>query len=113
LSTGVTLSRADRDAGEGASQRGAGVASGELAFGALRAAARAEIAVPGALAITGWDDSEAASAAGLTSVAQSLRDQGIRCAQLALGKAAPAKDDARASWRVIERRTTRPSPREG
>jgi len=86
--------------------------SDELAFGALRAAARAQIAVPGALAITGWDDSEAASAAGLTSVAQSLRGQGIRCAQLALGKAAPAKDDARASWRVIERRTTRPSPRE-
>jgi DNA-binding LacI/PurR family transcriptional regulator len=81
--------------------------SDELALGALHAAERASIAVPGALAVTGWDDSDAAGAAGLTTVAQSLRDQGIRCAQLALGSAAPATGDDRADWQVIHRRTTR------
>lgn len=83
--------------------------SDELALGALRAADQTGTAVPRALSVTGWDDSEAASAAGLTTVAQSLRDQGIRCAQLALGKATPAKGDDRADWQVIHRRSTRAS----
>lgn len=84
--------------------------SDELALGALRAAEQAGIAVPAALSITGWDDSDAAFAAGLTTLAQSLRDQGIRCAQLALGKATPNPRDDRGDWRVIHRRSTRPSP---
>src|ERR1019366_3710002 len=46
--------------------------SGELAPGALRAAARSGLAVPGAVAITGWDDTDAAGPAGLTTVRQSL-----------------------------------------
>jgi DNA-binding LacI/PurR family transcriptional regulator len=84
--------------------------SDELAVGALRAAERARIAVPAELSITGWDDSEAAAAAGLTTVAQSLREQGIRCARLALGEATPAAGDQRADWQIVERRTThRPS----
>jgi DNA-binding LacI/PurR family transcriptional regulator len=82
--------------------------SDELALGALRAAERAGLPVPDALAITGWDDTEAAAPAGLTTLAQSLRDQGVRCAQLALGTALPTPEDRRAEWRVIERRTTRP-----
>jgi DNA-binding LacI/PurR family transcriptional regulator len=81
--------------------------SDELALGALRAAEREGIPVPAALAITGWDDSEAAAARGLTTVAQSLHDQGIRCAELALGKAGPDADDADAPWRVVRRRSTR------
>jgi DNA-binding LacI/PurR family transcriptional regulator len=77
----------------------------------LRAAERAGIAVPAALSVTGWDDSDAAGAAGLTTLAQSLRDQGIRCARLALGAGPDIEDDA-AAWRVVLRRTTRePSPR--
>jgi hypothetical protein len=60
--------------------------SDELALGALRAAARAGRAVPGSVAITGWDDSEAAAPAGLTTVRQSLRDRGSRCARIALGR---------------------------
>ncbi|HEX5194188.1 MAG TPA: LacI family DNA-binding transcriptional regulator [Solirubrobacteraceae bacterium] len=83
--------------------------SDELAIGALRAAEQAAVAVPAALAITGWDDSDAAAAAGLTTVAQSLRAQGVRCAQLALGKASATKGDDRAAWRVIHRRSTRRS----
>jgi DNA-binding LacI/PurR family transcriptional regulator len=84
--------------------------SDELALGALRAAERAGIAVPDSLAITGWDDSDAAAPAGLTTLAQSLRDQGIRCARLALGKAGEDIRADRAEWQVIHRRTTRERP---
>ena len=52
--------------------------SDELALGALRAAAANGRSVPGDVAITGWDDSDAASPAGLTTLQQSLRDQGKR-----------------------------------
>jgi DNA-binding LacI/PurR family transcriptional regulator len=81
--------------------------SDELALGALRAAARTGHAVPEAVAITGWDDSDAAARAGLTTVRQSLRDQGRRCAEIALGhpQAAAAQDPP--SWEVIQRTSTR------
>ena len=84
--------------------------SDELALGALRAVQRAGIAIPDGLSITGWDDSEGAAPAGLTTVAQSLHSQGIRCAQLALGKTAPSPEDDRADWNVIHRRSTRTRP---
>lgn len=81
--------------------------SDELALGALRAAAAAGIAVPDALAVTGWDDSDAAARAGLTTLAQSLREQGALCARTALGHAAgPGRADA-LRWRVTVRTTTR------
>src|SRR4051794_1069647 len=83
--------------------------SDELAVGAVRAAEEAGTAIPAALSITGWDDSDAAAAAGLTTVAQSLHEQGILCARLALGKASPGAGDAHAPWRVVQRRSTRQS----
>jgi DNA-binding LacI/PurR family transcriptional regulator len=79
--------------------------SDELALGALRAAARSGVPVPDALAVTGWDDTEAAAPAGLTTVAQSLHDQGARCAQLALTGAATGVHEA--SWRIVRRASTR------
>ena len=79
--------------------------SDELALGALRAASRRGLPVPGALAVTGWDDTEAAAPAGLTTVAQSLHDQGARCAQLALGGAATGAHEE--SWRIVRRASTR------
>ena len=82
--------------------------SDELALGALRAAAGAGRAVPGGVAITGWDDSEAAAPAGLTTVRQSLRDQGSRCARIALGREPSAAQELSA-WQVIERASTRRS----
>jgi DNA-binding LacI/PurR family transcriptional regulator len=85
--------------------------SDELALGALRAIERAGIAVPVALSVTGWDDTDAAAPAGLTTLAQSLRDQGVRCAQLALGNSTPTAGDDRADWRVVERRTAGASVR--
>jgi DNA-binding LacI/PurR family transcriptional regulator len=79
--------------------------SDELALGALRAAAGAGVPVPDALALTGWDDAAAAAPAGLTTVAQSLHDQGAHCAQLALGGAATGVHEA--GWRIVRRASTR------
>ena len=80
--------------------------SDELALGALRAAARAGRNVPDAVAITGWDDSDAAAPAGLTTLGQSLRDQGSRCARIALGRELSAAGDP-PGWHVVERASTR------
>ena len=80
--------------------------SDELALGALRAAARNGRAVPGAVAITGWDDTDAAAPAGLTTVRQSLRDQGKRCARIALGLPPPAGPQEPPDWQVIQRTST-------
>ena len=79
--------------------------SDELALGALRAAAAAGLEVPGAVAVTGWDDTDAAAPAGLSTVRQSLRDQGERCARIALGLAATVQDPP--AWEVVERASTR------
>ncbi|HET9973654.1 MAG TPA: substrate-binding domain-containing protein, partial [Streptosporangiaceae bacterium] len=79
--------------------------SDELALGALRAAASAGLDVPGEVAITGWDDTDAAAPAGLSTVRQSLRDQGERCARIALGLSGPVQDPP--GWEVVERSSTR------
>lgn len=81
--------------------------SDELALGALQACTTAGFAVPGDVAVTGWDDSDAAQHADLTTVHQSLREQGALCAQLALDPDTPAPT---AGWRLIVRRSTRSSP---
>ncbi|MFG1837458.1 LacI family DNA-binding transcriptional regulator [Micromonospora sp. NPDC049175] len=80
--------------------------SDELALGALRAAVRAGLRVPDDLTLTGWDDADAAADAGLTTLAQSLRDQGTHCARVALGL--PTADSTRHRWHVVARATTRP-----
>jgi DNA-binding LacI/PurR family transcriptional regulator len=85
--------------------------SDELALGALRAAASTGLRVPDDVAVTGWDDSDAAAPAGLTTLAQSLRDQGADCARVALGLATGGA--ARHGWRVVERTTTRRADRSG
>ncbi len=81
--------------------------SDELALGALQAARDAKLHVPDALAVTGWDDSDAAAPAGLTTVRQSLRDQGAQCARLALGL---SDENNQPSWQLVHRRTTRTPP---
>lgn len=83
--------------------------SDELALGALRAASRTGRAVPDAVAVTGWDDSDAAAPAGLTTLRQSLRDQGKRCAYIALGLHEPSAGQDPPSWQVIQRTSTRPA----
>jgi DNA-binding LacI/PurR family transcriptional regulator len=99
-----------------AEQRAAGLLSGpdapdavaalsdELALGVLRAAAHLGRRVPGDLTVTGWDDTSEAGPAGLTTIAQSLRDQGAHCARLALDETPdhPYKPD----WTLIRREST-------
>ena len=80
--------------------------SDELALGAFRAAGRSGLAVPGAVAITGWDDTDAAGPAGLTTLRQSLRDQGRRCARIALGHRPPDGQEP-PGWEVVQRTSTR------
>ena len=70
--------------------------SDQLAVGALEA-------IPGTVRISGWDDSDAARERELTTVAQSLREQGVACATAALGDPAP---DHRDAWRVVRRAST-------
>lgn len=81
--------------------------SDELALGALRAAATAGRRVPEDLAVTGWDDSDAAAPSGLTTLAQSLREQGAYCARVALGL--PVTTPTRREWHVVVRATSRPA----
>ncbi|MEV0132474.1 LacI family DNA-binding transcriptional regulator [Dactylosporangium sp. NPDC050688] len=69
--------------------------SDQLALAALREA-------PG-VRVSGWDDSAAAREHDLTTVAQSLREQGAACATAALGDPAP---DHRDAWRLIRRAST-------
>jgi DNA-binding LacI/PurR family transcriptional regulator len=80
--------------------------SDELALGALRAAAGNDRSVPDLVAITGWDDSDAAAPAGLTTLRQSLRDQGSRCARIVLGNSQPTAIQDPPSWKVIQRAST-------
>lgn len=80
--------------------------SDELALGALRAANRLSLSVPGDLTLSGWDDSDAATPAGLTTIAQSLRDQGSHCARTALGHSTPADQSSDISWHLISRAST-------
>ncbi|MCO1654586.1 LacI family DNA-binding transcriptional regulator [Pseudonocardia sp. S2-4] len=112
----VVLARTDRAEAEAAALRLLGEGSGvdavaamsdELALGVLRAADRLGIAVPSELAVTGWDDGPAAAAAGLTTIAQSLREQGELCARSVVE---PGSAPTRASppWRLVRRTSTRP-----
>jgi DNA-binding LacI/PurR family transcriptional regulator len=83
--------------------------SDELALGVLRAAAQLGRHVPSELAVTGWDDTGQAGPAGLTTIAQSLRDQGAHCARLALGETTdrPHRPEG---WTLIRRASTHRTP---
>jgi DNA-binding LacI/PurR family transcriptional regulator len=78
--------------------------SDEQAAGVVRAVRAAGRVIPDDVAVTGWDDASVAARLGLTTVAQSLRDQGAACAYAALG----AKPDAQsAPWSIVRRGSTR------
>jgi DNA-binding LacI/PurR family transcriptional regulator len=76
----------------------------QLAAGVVRAAGAAGLSIPADLAVTGWDDAAVAAELGLTTVAQSLRDQGAACAHAALGE---ASDPHTSAWTVVRRGSTR------
>jgi DNA-binding LacI/PurR family transcriptional regulator len=77
--------------------------SDQLAAGVVHAAQSVGRVIPNDLAVTGWDDLAVAAQLGLTTVAQSLRDQGAACARVALGREQPTP----ASWSVVPRASTR------
>lgn len=83
--------------------------SDELALGFLDAARESGTRVPQQVSVCGWDDSPEAAPAGLTTVAQSLFDQGRAAARHVLGTATEGSvDDATESeWTVVHRSSTR------
>ena len=78
--------------------------SDQQAAGVVRAAHAAGRVVPDDVAVTGWDDTAVAAQLGLTTVAQSLREQGAACARAALGQE-PISHTA--SWSIVRRGSTR------
>jgi DNA-binding LacI/PurR family transcriptional regulator len=83
--------------------------SDEFALGVLRAAAYLGRRVPDDVAVSGWDDADSAAPAGLTTVGQSLYDQGRTCARIALGQP-PDSPDPSTAWRLVRRTSTRATP---
>jgi DNA-binding LacI/PurR family transcriptional regulator len=79
--------------------------SDEQAAGIARAARAAGLVIPDDMALTGWDDAVVASRLGLTTVVQSMREQGVACARAALGQ---KPQSLVASWSVIRRASTHP-----
>lgn len=78
--------------------------SDQQALGALAALRDAELRVPGDVTLGGFDDSAEAVTAGLTSVHQSLYDQGARAARLALDDG--RSDDEPDVWHLVRRGST-------
>jgi len=78
--------------------------SDELALGALDALSDSGLTVPEQVAVTGWDDGPSAQASDLSTVRQSLYDQGRLCGAVAAGHDVVATDP---SWEVVPRRSTR------
>ena len=76
----------------------------EQAAGVVRAARAAGRRIPDDLAVTGWDDAVVAAQLDLTTVAQSLREQGVACARAALGE---EFDRHTAAWSLVVRGSTR------
>ena len=83
--------------------------SDEIAFGVLRDAARRGLAVPGDLAVIGFDDHDLSDALGLTTMRQAVDEMGVRAAAtvLALIDGEPVTD---ITWDVplMVRETTAP-----
>jgi DNA-binding LacI/PurR family transcriptional regulator len=77
--------------------------SDELALGVLDIIDQRGRRVPEDVTVSGWDDSPAAAHHNLTSVHQSLEEQGTLCALFVLGREGQRKNPA---WRLIERGST-------
>lgn len=77
--------------------------SDQLALAVTDVVAASGLRVPQNVVVSGWDDSLEAEQAGLTSVHQSLQDQGTQCAMLALGQ---RKRVAKPPWSLAVRAST-------
>jgi DNA-binding LacI/PurR family transcriptional regulator len=78
--------------------------SDQQAAGVVRALHTAGRTIPDEVAVTGWDDAPVAERLGLTTVAQSLREQGSACARAALGQ---DPGSFTRSWTIVRRTSTR------
>ena len=76
----------------------------ELALGVLDVAGELTLQVPDDFSLTGWDDSDVASAVGLTTVSQSLYEQGRAAARFVLGIDSSIDEP---TWQLEVRSTTR------
>jgi DNA-binding LacI/PurR family transcriptional regulator len=91
--------------------------SDELAVGALGAARELGLRVPRDVSVIGWDDGAGARASDppLTTIAQSLHDQGRTCARLLVaatrGEIAPDDLVHLAPWQLVTRESSGPAPR--
>jgi DNA-binding LacI/PurR family transcriptional regulator len=86
-------------------------ASDLQAIGALEAAQRLGIEIPRELAVIGFDDTEVAEIAGLTTIRQPLEESGAEGVRLLLAEldgdaGAPARVDLPLPVQLVERRTT-------
>jgi DNA-binding LacI/PurR family transcriptional regulator len=77
--------------------------SDELALGVLELIDQRGWRVPGDVTVSGWDDSPAAAHHDLTSVHQSLEEQGTLCALFVLGREGQRETP---TWQLIERGST-------
>jgi DNA-binding LacI/PurR family transcriptional regulator len=77
--------------------------SDELALGVLDVIDQRGWRVPGDVTVSGWDDSPAAAHHDLTSIHQSLEEQGTLCALFVLGREDQPEIPA---WRLVERGST-------
>ena len=77
--------------------------SDELALGVLDIIGQRGWRVPGDVTVSGWDDSPAAARHDLTSIHQSLEEQGTLCALFVLGR---EDQHGIPAWRLIERGST-------
>jgi DNA-binding LacI/PurR family transcriptional regulator len=78
--------------------------SDEIALGALTAARGCGVPVPEGVSITGWDGSDPATRAGLTTVEQSLYEQGRALTLAVLGLADGVPEPP---WTLVRRTSTR------
>ena len=74
--------------------------SDEQAAGVIRVIRAADRRIPDDVAVTGWDDAAVAAQMGLTTVAQSLREQGAACARAVLGQ---QSEEFAAPWSIVRR----------
>jgi DNA-binding LacI/PurR family transcriptional regulator len=84
-------------------------ASDQQGIGALEAAARHGVEVPRELAVIGFDDTEIAEVAGLTTIRQPLERSGAEGMRLLLGELAAGEQervDVPLGLELVERRTT-------
>jgi DNA-binding LacI/PurR family transcriptional regulator len=90
--------------------------SDQLAIGVLAAARELNLRVPHDLSVVGWDDSPSARTSDppLTTIRQSLHDQGRTCARLLIAatRGEIGADDLvhLAPWQLITRDSTRSPP---